>query len=231
VDDARIMGGPPRRAPLERADVAPSSRGRVVKLFRRERRLVLLSVLAALLLGSCSRTSYENSGVPPAPRDTDTTATAPTPPLQRTRWIATFTGVGGVRAGMTVAEAEQALGTTLVARGGATGNCSYVFVEGRTELALMVIDGRIARADIQEGPLPTTEGARIGDSEERIRTLYHHRVEVQPHKYTDGHYLIVRPEGAAPDSNYRIIFETDGQKVLRYRTGRMPEVRWVEGCS
>ena len=56
------------------------------------------------------------------------------------------------------------------------------------------------------------------------------RVTVQPHKYTNGHYLVVRSATAA-DTTHRIIFETDGKVVTRFRSGRMPEVAWVEGCS
>ncbi len=95
----------------------------------------------------------------------------------------------------------------------------------------MIIDGRVARVDLQPGAtIRTAEGAGIGDTEERIHALYPGRVEVQPHHYVDGHYLIVRPVTPA-DSSHRIIFETDGKRVTSYRTGRLPEVRWIEGCS
>lgn len=70
----------------------------------------------------------------------------------------------------------------------------------------------------------------IGDSEERIKSLYPNRVAVSPHKYTDGHYLTVTPAEKA-DSAYRIIFETDGKKVVHYRAGVRPQVEYVEGCS
>lgn len=111
---------------------------------------------------------------------------------------------------MTVSEAAPALGAKLVPRGGETGSCSYVFVDGKIEVAFMVIDDHIARVDIQQGAIKTLDGAGIGDTEEHIRSLYGEDIEVQPHKYIDGHYLIVRPRsGAAPDSNFRIIFETD----------------------
>ena len=52
-----------------------------------------------------------------------------------------------------------------------------------------------------------------------------------PHKYEQGwRYLTVTP--AAPtDGAFRLVFETDGQKVVRYRAGRMPEVEWVENCG
>ena len=74
------------------------------------------------------------------------------------------------------------------------------------------------------------EGARVGDSEDAVRKLYGSRVSVTPHKYTNGHYLTVTPM-APSDSQYRIIFETDGKRVTRYRAGRLPQVAYVEGCS
>ena len=33
------------------------------------------------------------------------------------------------------------------------------------------------------------------------------------------------------DRNYRIVFETDGKRVLRFRAGKLPEVEYIEGCS
>lgn len=141
----------------------------------------------------------------------------------------TARGFGPVVVGMTLAEAEAALHAelALVPPG---EPCSYAFVGTDRVVALMVIDGRIARVDVQHGTVKTAEGAGIGDSEERIRALYPGRVEVLPHKYIDGHYLTVTPAAPA-DSAYRIVFETDGRHVLRYRAGRLPEVRWIEGCS
>jgi hypothetical protein len=30
---------------------------------------------------------------------------------------------------------------------------------------------------------------------------------------------------------FRIVFETDGQRVTRFRAGRLPAVQYVEGCG
>lgn len=140
-------------------------------------------------------------------------------------------GFGPVRVGMTTAEASSALGAELKLLGPEMQPCHYVQATERPGVAFMVIDGRIARVDVRpDSPIRTAEGAAVGDSEQRIHSLYPGRVEVQPHKYVDGHYLIVRPE-APSDSTYRIIFDTDGKKVTGFKAGRMPEVRWVEGCS
>jgi hypothetical protein len=93
----------------------------------------------------------------------------------------------------------------------------------------MVVDGRVARVETQDSAVATDRGGRVGDSESRIDSLYSGRVTVEPHKYVNGHYLIVAPETAGDSS--RIIFETDGARVTRLRAGLLPAVGWVEGCS
>ena len=107
--------------------------------------------------------------------------------------------------------------------------CAFIKPKsGPKGVGLMIEKGTVSRVDITEGTVATTKGARIGDSEERIQSLYPGQVKVMPHKYTDGHYLVVTPTGAGDN---RIVFETDGKKVLRYRSGKEPAVEYVEGCS
>jgi hypothetical protein len=151
-------------------------------------------------------------------------------PAASAEWKITFDGYGPVRVEMTVAEAERALGDSLEVKE-AGDSCAYAFPKRHTGVAFMVIGDRIARVDVRGPEVTTLEGARTGDPEERIHALYRGRVEVQPHKYVDGHYLIVRPAPGAADTTRRVIFETDGRRVTGYRAGRLPEVRWVEGCS
>ncbi len=158
------------------------------------------------------------------------TPRAPEQRISTAGWTVSPTGIGSVRAEMTLAQAGRQLGTQL-ALPPAAGRCAYVQrVAGLDSLALMVVDGRIARFDITGGRIATVEGARVGDHQDRIDSLYAGRVEVQPHKYTAGNYLVVRPMDRA-DGDYRIVFETDGERVTQYRAGRLPEVSWVEGCS
>ncbi|WP_267871531.1 hypothetical protein [Nostoc sp. CHAB 5715] len=33
------------------------------------------------------------------------------------------------------------------------------------------------------------------------------------------------------NQNYRVVFETDGKRVTQFRSGKLPEVEFVEGCS
>jgi hypothetical protein len=141
------------------------------------------------------------------------------------QWVVGESGAGPVRIGMTVEEAIQAAGRLLNA-GEPPAPCYYLRPEGGPSgVAFMVVNGRIARVDVNTRSLVTDLGARVGDSEERIKTLYP-RVQTAPLKNTAGHYLTALPEG-----DYRIVFETDGSNVTRYRAGRMPEVAWPNGCQ
>ena len=152
-------------------------------------------------------------------------------PTRVGRWDVTAVGIGPVRAGMTIAEAEAALGTPLTLLGDSQ-TCDYARPTNASpdSLLFMVVEGRIARVNVRGTSVVTVEGARIGDSEGRIDSLYPGRVTVQPHTYTRGHYLVVRSSESS-DTTHRIIFETDGRVVTAFRSGRMPEVASVEGCS
>jgi hypothetical protein len=146
-------------------------------------------------------------------------------------WSISHRGIGPLRVGATVAEARSAFGTAFSPDSVAKG-CHHVAVSGSGSpgrVLAMVVDGRVVRVETQDSAVVTDRGGRVGDSESRIDSLYSGRVTVEPHKYVNGHYLIVAPEVAGDSS--RIIFETDGARVTRLRAGLLPAVAWVEGCS
>jgi len=174
-----------------------------------------MALLAALLgLAACEDASLRT---PPGTGQT---------PQASPQWRATARGIGPVRVGMTIGEAETAIGAP-IAGTASPGECVYVrSSQGPPGVMFMVVDGRIVRVDVTGADVLTDAGARIGDTEARVRELYDAGVSTTPHKYTDGHYLTV-----AADAEHRLVFETDGQHVTRYHTGRLPEVEWVEGCS
>jgi len=146
-------------------------------------------------------------------------------------WSVNIRGIGPLQAGMSRAEAARVMGVAPGVVDSAWTDCDYVgFGDMPAGVSFMVEDGTIARVDVNSGRVATEEGARIGDTEDRIRKLYGARVSTTPHKYVDGHYLTVRPIGTT-DSAFRIIFETDGRIVTGYRSGRRPPVEYVEGCS
>jgi hypothetical protein len=96
---------------------------------------------------------------------------------------------------------------------------------------VMLASGVVARVDVDSTGIRTDAGIAVGDSTAAVMRAYDGRVSAMPHKYvTGGEYLTVRP--AAPtDSTLRTIFEAESGRVTRYRSGRVPEVEWVERCG
>lgn len=139
-------------------------------------------------------------------------------------------GIGPVRAGMTVAQAAQAMAGGIGPPHGGSSGCGYaVLTKAPPGLAIMMENRKIARVEVRSGRTPTSTGARIGDTEARIKSLYAGRVTSTPHKYvTGGHYLTVTP---ADGSANRIVFETDGKVVTEFRSGALPAVEYVERCG
>ena len=130
--------------------------------------------------------------------------------------------------GMTLEEARKVI-SGLDAPATPAQGCDYASVQGtERKLSFLIVDNRLARLDVQSASVPTDRGIRVGDTEAKVKAAYAGNVTVQPHKYTDGHYLIVENPR---DTLIALIFETDGSKVTRYRLGSKPVVSWVEGCS
>jgi hypothetical protein len=97
-------------------------------------------------------------------------------------------------------------------------------------MRVMLVNDSVARIDVTAPGPRTTEGTGIGDPETQLTAAYGARANVRPNKYTGpvGHDVIVN---AAGDSTHRLVFETDGKKVLRFRAGRQPAIDLVEGCG
>ena len=145
-------------------------------------------------------------------------------------------GIGPVRVGMTVAEASKAAGTRLIREAGYEPNASCFYVKPQGEpkgIGFMVTGDRIARVDVWRSnhQITTLKGAKNGDTEARIKSLYPGQIQVTPHKYVhNGHYLTFVPKDTV-DRSYRVVFETDGKRVTQFRSGKLPEVEYIEGCS
>ena len=163
----------------------------------------------------------------PAPAPT-TEPSTPTEP-KGGQWQVTAAGIGDVKAGMSVEEANVVLGGAL-AIPAKLQECDYVRPKTTPKnLAFMVEKNQISRVEVQPGSdIATVAGAKIGDTEDKIKSLYAGQIESRPAKYGSGHTLVVTPKSGG---NNRIVFETDGRKVTKYRSGRLPAVEYVEGCG
>ena len=201
-----------------------------------------LALPFALALAACAKTNESSTDTTsittsstataqqpePANPNPPTTTPPTTPPASG--WVVTPNGIANLRVGMTVAEAQAVYPTFKVASSADGSACSYATLNGwPAGIGVMVDAGKVVRVEIRRGSFATSTGARIGDTEEKIKGLYPGQVTVSPHKYTDGHYLTVTPTG--DDSANRIVFETDGRNVVNYRAGVRPQVEYVEGCS
>ena len=140
-------------------------------------------------------------------------------------WQVTAEGAGPLRLNMTLREAQQALGEQPSEPGSAECDQRRLRGVGGSVLG-MFVGHRLARIDVTDETVATDTGVRAGDPAQRVSDRYGDRVVATPHKYTDGQYLTV-----TLGDDRRLVFETDGSKVTRYRVGRLPEVEWVEGCS
>jgi hypothetical protein len=184
--------------------------------------------LALLALAACGGSDARDPGA-------DSTAVAlpdarpPGDSASSSAWQLSASGIGPVRVGMTVAEAALALHDAETPP--ATEECAYVGLSGLPAgVSLMTEAGRIVRVDVDDSSaVATAEGARVGATEAVVLALYP-GARVEPHKYEDGHYLVVIP-GAPADTLHRLVFETARGVVTRFRGGLAPAVEYVEGCS
>lgn len=204
--------------------------------------LIRAALLIALITTACAsepaaRTDSTGvaTGTEPAIDTTESLQTpAPTEPPSPTRWTVDEFGIGPLRAGMTVPEAARMVGGSFAVPSFGAESCTYAtWREAPSGVRVMLERGLVARLDVTSGSTATSRGARIGDTEARVTDLYRGRLAVTPHKYTPGaHYMTVTPPaGTDEDNAYRLVFETDGQKVTRYRGGKRPAVEYVEGCG
>ncbi|MDQ2931720.1 MAG: hypothetical protein M3Y05_13030 [Gemmatimonadota bacterium] len=208
---------------------------------------VALAVTIACACRAPEKTHADSAAAPPAAESVDTTtsavrptpAPAPEPALatpaatNRSPWAVTDSGAGVLRIGMTRDQLALDLHAPVPKHTRADSGCAYLAIAGIPPgMRTMWVAATLARIDIGDKKLQTDRGAKIGDKQAKIETLYRGRLSAMPAKYDPhGKYLVVRPAPPA-DSSRRIVFETDSStKVTRYRVGREPEVEWVEGCG
>ncbi|MDW6024263.1 hypothetical protein SAZ10_21160 [Mesorhizobium sp. BAC0120] len=144
--------------------------------------------------------------------------------------------LGPVRLGMSVAEAEEALGATLApVTGDRQEACWFA---GRADgadpgIAYMVVADRITRIDVlkpQDGPTPsvtTAAGIGIGATLAEVRRRYGPALPLVPHPIGAlSQWALVEPS----DQGGIRLHIADG-KVIEFWAGREPYLDYPEGCS
>lgn len=147
-------------------------------------------------------------------------------------------GLGPVRIGMSVPEAEKALGAALEVETIQDGDaCGYARRKDERDanIAYMVEDGRITRIDVSrprqagahQRPVVTEAGVGLQSTEEEVRKAYGPRLKAQPNKYDDRERDLTVDE---PDRKRAIVFETLNGGIGAFRAGVYPSVGYIEGC-
>ena len=141
-------------------------------------------------------------------------------------WVVRLDGVGPVKIGMSLHQ----LNTVLRERFAMPENkedkgCFYVTAKRHPQVSFLIENRRLVRIDVDKTGVPTTEGVQVGDSEEHVKHVYGSRLKVEPHHYTDGHYLTLR------NGDHGIRFETDEAKVSTFYSGTVEAIQYVEGCQ
>ncbi|HEY9217828.1 MAG TPA: hypothetical protein VIO94_07265 [Phenylobacterium sp.] len=141
-------------------------------------------------------------------------------------------GYGPVRVGMSVGQAQTALGGKLAPSddsGPADGCWHLKAASGHEGVTFMIQDGRVTRASLYGEPsaVKTVSGAGLGDTEAAVRALYGDKLKSEPHAYGDAgdRYLTY---WARPHRGVR--FEIVGGKVAAIHAGE-DSIGYIEGCS
>jgi len=139
-------------------------------------------------------------------------------------------GFENARVGMTLKDAETALGPLTVPSGVEPDACYYAKSETHPGVLVMMTEGALQRIDVREGATSTDTGIRIGDAVSKVHDTYGARVETLPHKYeweSGAQYLTVYD-----DTKTRAIrFVTSGGKVASFHARNAEQVQYVEGCG
>ena len=145
------------------------------------------------------------------------------------RWCLSMSGLGAVRAGMTVDQVLPLLDWSGLERKQRAHGCWYLRYDGPLAFRLMIIDDRVARIELTGATrLQTVAGVGIGSSEDDLKKIYGARLDVQPHKYVEGGHTITLRSGAGTEG---LRFETANGAVTAIQAGPWEHLNLVEGCS
>jgi len=192
----------------------------------------------ALLLGICALLAACSKNPAPAPTQApqapSTRADAAAPVSANAQAsaspaasnILTAEGIGAIRFGMTLDQAQQAAGSKATLPEPFDPGCSMVRFPTLPKLRFMVENNVITRADAEPG-IENAVGLPFGATLAQIQAS-HPEARVTAHKYDENGRYVTFP-GA--DRRSAIILEVTGGKVSKMRAGLQPAVAYVETCG
>lgn len=182
-----------------------------------------------------STTTTTTTTIGPTTTPAPTTSAVPAdagdfgPPTLSVSSTVSTVGLDTVAFGMTVARAQEAAGAFMIPTG-PVGECYGVLPDGGPNgVTFTVIGGTIERVDIDAGSVTTRSGIGVGTPEEVVTNNFGDQIERNVND--DGTVDLIFVPSDAGDANYRVIFTVAEGKVLRYRSGRMPDILASAPCS
>jgi hypothetical protein len=145
-------------------------------------------------------------------------------------WCLGMSGLGPIRAGMTVEQVMRLADFSGLERKNPAGECWYLHYRGGSSaFDLMIIGGNVVRLELKgNSKLHTFSGARIGSTEDELKAMYGSRLDIQPHKYdTNGRTITLKSSGG----DHGLRFETSGGRVQAIQAGPWEHLNYVEGCG
>lgn len=220
---------PPLIGPLRCRGVGPSN----------PKRTVALALCAAVFLAACGNGSPDGEE---SPSEAEGRLTSQS--------VVGLKTLGPISIGMTVEQLRRAAGVDLVEQPNfeqavAENNCAYLspttipgYVppadsDNKSPIAFMIVDNQLVRIDFLNRTFRTSEGIGVGSTEVEVLQAYGGGQSPPPDRGFIGRpyrYLKASPQDEA-DQNFRIVFESDGQQVVKYYIGRLPEVENQNGCE
>lgn len=143
----------------------------------------------------------------------------------------TQNGLGSMRLGMTVNQAQRRTGqqiqNNLFTPGDTSCGIAQLFPES-LGVNMQTTNLRIWVINVTQPGITTRAGIQLGDTVQDLRRAYRSRLRSQPNKYTPK----ARDYWVAFPRNRKLVFYANPQKqITQISTGRQPEIDFVEGCS
>ena len=209
----------------------------------------VIALLAFALLSACSLSSTASDSTTTLPTVTSSASSSneapPTnlsaiqtaaerygpdttiPPILTNSDTITTAGLGPVRVGHTLSEAQDAAGVIFNAASTGSEACQYYTpAAGATGASFMVVNDEIVRIDISSGPITSKSGYGIGATKDAIKAAFGSKIK----ESAAGDSLTFVPVTVG-DKSMRVIWELDANgSVTSLRTGRLAHVTSKIGC-
>jgi hypothetical protein len=154
-----------------------------------------------------------------------------------TDWLLSEDGLGPIKIGMTVAQAEKAtkkkfvLPKNLVSQEPlATASCRFATLkDSPTDVTFVFGTGIIYRIDTTNPKIKTAKGIHVGSSTDEAKILYKDTIKNFPNEYEPNSppALLVAPKG----SRNSLLFFSNGKNITYIRAGGDSAVKEGETCG